>query len=100
MVGGYVIDTFGRLGADDIKVLYDFDTYGQDADWISSCVKPIEQYSILDNVRDWDSCVVDLFPQDTENLSWRNAADELNECRKVKSVDLIWIDGSGMAWKV
>lgn len=41
LAGGYVIDTFGRLGLDDIKVLYDFDTYGQDEDWISRCVKPI-----------------------------------------------------------
>ena len=100
LVGGKVVETFGKLGLEDIQVLYDYDTYGQDVNWVEKYVKPVGEYSILDKFRDWDSCVADLFPMDTENCHWGMEADRLNYCHTVKSVDLIWIDVDGIAWDV
>lgn len=100
LVGGKVMETFGRLGLEDIRVLYDYDTYGQAVDWVEKYVKPVGEYSILDDVRDWDSNVADLFPIDSENLKWDNRSDRLRECHTVESVVLIWIDVNGIAWEV
>jgi len=66
LTGGELEKTYQKLTADDIVTLYSFDTYGQDEDWVEKYVKPIGEYSIVDDVRDWDSMVADLFPTDTE----------------------------------
>ncbi len=97
---GRISETYKNLGEDDIKVLYEYDTYNQDADWIERLVAPIGKFAITDDIRDWDSNIVDLFPIDSEHLTWKNEAGKINECHSVKEVQLIWIDENGMAWMV